>query len=201
MRLFGFGTALEGPMGSSLTGTIPTPAWKAEVFDGEPWRIGDTYNTAIGQYGFQVTPLQAVRAMGALANGGVLYTPRITERGDHRRLESLPDAKRLPFRPEHVDIVRSGMRDAVDGGTARGLDVPYVSVAAKTGTAQLGISKRLVNSWVTGFFPYEQPRYAFVVLMERGPVENLTGGVYVMRQLLDRMRDETPEYLEVHSRH
>ena len=58
------------------------------------------------------------------------------------------------------------------------------------------VSKDYVNSWVTGFFPYERPRYAFVVIMEKGPRGNLLGGVSVMRALLDWMTVNTPEYLE-----
>lgn len=59
------------------TGVIPDPAWKEKTFNGEIWRIGDTYNTAIGQYGLQITPIQAVTAVAALANGGKLVTPSI----------------------------------------------------------------------------------------------------------------------------
>ena len=86
------------------------------------------------------------------------------------------------------------MRQGVTLGTASGLDVPYVEVAAKTGTAELGVSKAFVNSWVTGFFPYKNPRYAFVVMMERGPRANVFGATYVMRQLFDWMHIYTPKY-------
>ena len=58
-------------------GIIPSPEWKKENFDGEVWRLGDTYNTAIGQYGFQVTPIQMVRAIGAIANNGWIVTPTV----------------------------------------------------------------------------------------------------------------------------
>lgn len=76
--------------------------------------------------------------------------------------------------------------------------MPYVSVAAKTGTAELdsNATSRFVNSWITGFFPYENPRYAFVVVMEEGPRRNLIGGVSVMRRLFDWMRDNRAEYFE-----
>ena len=88
------------------------------------------------------------------------------------------------------------MRAAVtDGGTASGLFIPQVTVAAKTGTAELGTRKQFVNSWVAGFFPYGKPRYAFAVLMERGPRDNTVGGLYVMRELLEWMSVYTPEYL------
>ena len=94
------------------------------------------------------------------------------------------------------DVVQEGMRDAVTTGTATALSVPYVQVAAKTGTAQLGISKDKVNSWVIGYFPADHPNYAFAVLMEAGPNTNTVGASSVMRQLLDWMSVNTPEYFK-----
>jgi len=49
---------------------------------------------------------------------------------------------------------------------------------------------------VIGFFPYQKPKYAFALVMERGPVKNLTGATFVMRQLFDWMSINTPEYFE-----
>jgi penicillin-binding protein 2 len=60
----------------------------------------------------------------------------------------------------------------------------------------LGILKNKVNSWVVGFFPYENPKYAFVVMMEAGPSTNSTGATSVMRQLFDWMSINTPEYFQ-----
>jgi len=97
---------------------------------------------------------------------------------------------------ESFQIPREGMRRSVLEGTAAGLNIGVVQIAGKTGTAELGARKQFVNSWVIGFFPYEKPKYAFVVVMERGPVKNLTGATYVMRQLLDWMAINTPEYLK-----
>ncbi len=172
-------------------GIIPTPEWKAETFDGEIWRLGDTYNTAIGQYGFQLTPLQLVRGIAAIANGGTLVEPYIKN-------EARVKLKRpgVAIAREHLQTVRRGMRRAVTDGTAQGLSVPYVSVAAKTGTAEVGISKKEVNSWVVGFFPFHNPRYAFGIVMERGPRENTIGGLFVMRQMLDWMNSQAPEYIK-----
>ena len=190
MRMFGFGMPTNIALEGELTGIIPSPEWKEENFPNDPdWRIGDTYNTSIGQYGFQVTPLQMVRAVAAIANGGLLLTPRIETK--HTQY----GARQLPIPEEHFRVVRAGMRDAAHEGTARGLDVPYMHVAGKTGTAEVGVAKQYVNSWVVGFFPYENPRYAFAVLMEHGPVKNLIGGTYVMRQFFDWMHLHTPEYV------
>jgi penicillin-binding protein 2 len=192
MRMFGFGglTGFESSDGEE-SGTVPTPDWKKETFPQDPdWRIGDTYHTSIGQYGFQVTPLQVVRMVAAIANGGTLLTPRI-------------ETQVTPYgaRDLHLDlsalrVVQEGMRAAVTEGTAKGLFVPYVDVAAKTGTAEVGYSKAHVHSWAVGFFPYEQPKYAFAVVMEHGPRENVIGGVYVMRQMLDWMHTNRAEYFQ-----
>lgn len=188
IRKFGFGMPVGISLSEEGVGTIPSPEWKAATFDGDPWRLGDTYNTTIGQYGFQVTPIQVVRAVAALANGGVLRTPILHANEQSSETE-------IPVRDESLRIVREGMRLSVTDGSARGLNTSYVSVAAKTGTAELGVAKDYENAWAVGFFPYENPRYAFVVMMERGPEANVIGGVSVARQLLDWMRDTTPEYL------
>jgi len=190
MRRFGFGLPTSIALEGERYGTIPSPRWKEETFPTDPvWRIGDTYHTAIGQYGFQVTPLQVVRAVAALGNGGRLLTPRIET--DYTQY----GAREVNIPEQYLATVRAGMREAVLDGTARGLNVPYVNVAGKTGTAEVGVGKDYVHSWAVGFYPYEEPRYAFAVMMERGPRANLLGGTYVMRQFLDWMHEHTPEYV------
>ncbi len=200
MNLFGFGKKTGVDFLNEEWGVIPTPRWKEEIFK-EEWRLGDTYNTAIGQYGFQVTPLQAARAVAAVANGGKLLKPKIVTK-IFSDTETITDGKaisvkwtELPIDERHYAVVKEGMRLGVLSGTAKGLDIPAVSVAAKTGTAQLGTTKKFVHSWVVGFFPYENPKYAFSVVMERGPSGNLVGALYVFRGVLEWMAEHTPEYL------
>ena len=190
MRMFGFGSDFPEGFFSGKSGVVPNPEWKKENFGDSQWRIGDTYNTSIGQYGFQITPMQAVRAVSAIANGGKILNPSIVFNPPN------PVAGFINIKDEDFQVVKEGMRGAALYGTAAGLNIPQVEVAAKTGTAQLGSSKKFVNSWAIGFFPYKNPKYAFAVLMERGPTVNLIGGVYVMRELLDWMSVNTPQYLE-----
>ncbi|MCW9054803.1 MAG: penicillin-binding transpeptidase domain-containing protein [Candidatus Pacebacteria bacterium] len=187
-HLFGFGKS-TGVFFGEAGGVIPNPEWKAETFNGDEWRIGDTYNTAIGQYGFQVTPIQVARAVAAIANNGKLLTPSL-EKGAPVKFET------IPIDEEYLQVVREGMHLGAEEGSARALNTPYVSIAAKTGTAQLGVRKEFVNSWVAGFFPYEKPRYAFAIIMERGPVSNLVGASAVMRSFIEWLHREAPEYLE-----
>ena len=192
MRLFGFGQPLPDSFFSSKSGTIPTPEWKAKTFPSDPdWRIGDTYHSSIGQYGFLVTPMQALRAVASIANNGKLLTPIII-----KGASATTPPQEVPVDKSHIQIVREGMRLGVTEGVAKGLSMDALHVAAKTGTAELGAKKDFVNSWVTGFFPYENPKYAFVVMMEHGSVHNTVGGVFVMRQLLEWMYANTPEYVK-----
>ncbi len=190
MTMFGFGEKTGADVVSEEQGNVPNKDWKREVFN-EDWYVGDTYHTSIGQYGFQVTPLQAVRAISAIANNGTLLTPVIVP-GDKNK--NAPKVQSIP--QSDYKVVQEGMRDGVLEGTAQGLNVSYVDVAAKTGTAELGVSKNFVNSWVVGFFPYEKPKYAFAVVMENGPEENTIGGLYIMRQTLDWMHIYAPEYFK-----
>lgn len=189
VKQFGFGNETGIDLLGERNGVIPNPEWKAENFDGEPWRLGDTYHTAIGQYGFLVTPIQVARGMAAIANGGKLVEPKLLA-GQKSQSKDLGVAGNLP-------VVREGLRMAVTDGTASGLSVPYVKVAAKTGTAEVGLNKENMNAWITGFFPYEEPKYAFAVVMERGPKGTSVGGVMVMRSMLDWLNQNTPEYFEV----
>ena len=193
-RLFGVGEKTGIDLPDEKSGTIPSPEWKEKNFKGDPWRIGDTYNPSIGQYGFQVTPMEMSRVAAAIANGGTLISPHIMN------LEALPPSgdlvSKLDFNKEYLDIVHEGMRGAVTYGTAVALNVPYVKVAAKTGTAELGLAKNKINSWVIGFFPYENPRYVFTILMESGRASGLISASSIMRDLLDWMYINTPEYLK-----
>ena len=190
VKMFGLGEKTGIDLSEEAKGVIPNPAWKAENFNGEPWRLGDTYHTVIGQYGFQVTPLQMARGIATIANGGKLVTPRLVKN------EKVKSVTLKSISKNSFDVVRSGMRQAVTDGTAKGLNISQVQVAAKTGTAEVGISKKRVNSWVVGFFPYKNPKFSFTVVMEKGPRENTIGGLYVMRQLLDWMEENTPQYLK-----
>ena len=193
-RMFGLASKTGLVDDREAIGIIPNPKWKEETFDGEIWRIGNTYHTAIGQYGMQITPIQAVRGIATMANGGYLVTPSFV----FTSTSSLQTGKNIGGNIENYKIVREGMRQAVAvvGGTAGGLNISSVAIAGKTGTAELGAQKQFVNSWSIGFFPYENPKYAFAVVMERGPASNLVGSTYVMRQLLDWMTVNKSEYFK-----
>lgn len=181
--MFGFGTPTGVDLPGEQSGTVPSQEWKKKVF-GEDWLLGNTYHTSIGQYGFQLTPLELIRGISMIANGGTLVTPHVYAGA------SAPQQK-LEVPEEYLKIVREGMRQGVLDGTGRVLGMPGVAIASKSGTAELGVKKDLINSWITGFFPYENPKYAFVVIMEKGSVKNLHGAVFAARETIEWMRDNT----------
>ena len=189
-RKFEIGELTGIDISGEVEGIIPSEKWKAKLFPDDPWRLGDTYNTSIGQYGFQATPLQMARAAAMIANDGLLITP-------HLRMDSeTGPTDRIGVSPESLQIVREGMRRSVMEGIAKALNVSYVNIAGKTGTAELGATKANVNSWIMGFWPYENPQYAFATVMEQGPATNLVGSAFVMRGLFDWMNQNAPEYFE-----
>lgn len=187
-RTFGLGEFTDINIADEELGTIPSPAWKAENFPGDDWRIGNTYHTVIGQYGFQVTPIQIVRATSAISRNGVLVRPTVLY-GEKNN----PEKINIPS--EHFDVVKEGMRMAVTEGTISGLQFDNLEIAAKTGTAEVGVGQQFNNSWVIGFFPYDNPKYAFAFIMEHAPLGTLIGSVYVARGLFDWMIVNTPEYV------
>ena len=190
-QLFGLTEKTGIELLGEVEGVIPTPDWKKQKFNGDLWRLGDTYITAIGQYGTQITPLNTARFVSAIANGGELLTPSLLLGGNPG-----PVKRVIELSDEDWRIVREGMRASVTYGTSVGLNVPYVKAAAKTGTAEVGSAKRYVHSWSVGFFPFESPRYAWAIVMEKGPSSNGAGATSVVRQLFDWMAINTPEYFE-----
>lgn len=188
-RRFGIGSPTGINLAQEQAGVVPDPQWKAEVFD-DDWRLGDTYFTAIGQFGFLTTPIQMLRAYAALANGGTLLTPHV-EKG------RVSEGVDIGLNEDYLEIIHAGMRKTVNypGGTARALERNDVAIAAKSGTAEVGAGNAYVNSWAAGFWPYEEPKYAFIMMMDRAPRSNALGATRIMGDVVEWMSENRPEYL------
>ena len=118
-----------------------------------------------------VTPIQMLRLIAAIANGGYLYRPFNVQ--TERELEA--------FRSELVgmihfgrgmQIVREGMRQSVAYGTSRAASLSEIMVAGKTGTSSQYFGYK-TDAWFAGFAPFENPEIAVVVFLEdsRGAVD------------------------------
>ena len=160
-------------LGIDLTGEasgfVPTPDWK-ESNRGEQWYQGDTYNISIGQGDLSVTPLWLNAYISAVANGGTMYQPqvayRITDIDGNIIKNIQPQVlAKMPFSDANLAEIKSDMQETVISGTA-GLfkDIP-VSVAAKTGTAEVA-KGRSINSLFTAFAPANNPEISMTVLIE-----------------------------------
>lgn len=191
-QMFGIADKTGVDLGGEKGGIVPTPEWKSKTFKGDAWRVGDTYNTSIGQYGFQVTPLSVARAVAVIASSGVMPAPHILKN------DPVYEAKvaTIPIDNDKMKVIHEGMRMAVTEGTATALNLSSVKVAAKSGTAQIGLGNTNTNSWIVGFFPYDNPKYSFAILMERGPKAASGNATRVMSEVVDYMSIYTPEYLK-----
>ncbi len=162
-------TGIELPFETSRS-IVPTRDWKKET-QGAPWFPGDTANTSIGQGFLRVTPLHMALVAAGLATGESGLRPTIVRRDPDWRPNY--DLTPLPLTEEEYDSIVRGMVRAVDEGTARRTRSPDLTVAGKTGTAQVYPGgKPLTLAWFIGFAPAENPRIAVAVVVEGVTIED-----------------------------
>ncbi len=179
----GFGQSTGIDLPSEGVGSLPTPEGGNKQ-SRRPWYPGDTLGLAIGQSSLLVTPLQMARLMAAVANGGQLVTPFLgaaSGNSQHEALSPAVSSRTQRFvRPEpqpiadlHADtlaVVREGLERVVQDpkGTAyKSVRLPNIRIAGKTGTAEVG-SRLPDHAWFAGYVPAQEPRVAFVVIVEHG---------------------------------
>ena len=186
---FGLGQPPGIDLVGAQSGVIPSPEWKRKTMH-QPWYLGETVITGIGQGYMLVTPLQLAAATATLAMHGQRYAPRVLHAvGDPLSgviSDTAPQA--LPAvqvnTPGAWDLITKAMIGTVTYGTAAALigRTKYV-IAGKTGTAQVHAKKLGVmgeedesdtpealrdHAWFIAFAPAEQPRIAVAVLVEHG---------------------------------
>ncbi len=193
-KRFGLASLTGIDLVGEKSGIIPTPEWKEQNFGADdPWRIGNTYHTAIGQFGFQITPLEAVRFVAAIANGGKLLKPQLIA-------SSTPEYTDVGIPDEYLQVAREGMRMAVisprSDATVKSLYLGGIEIAAKTGTAQLGSRNQYMNSWSVGFWPASDPKYAYAVVLEHAPAGTMSGAAPGLQPFFQWLIAEKPEYVK-----
>ena len=164
---FGLGSKTGLDFGVDMSGTLPDADWKMRMY-GEKWFQGDVVQMSIGQGMLLVSPLQMALVAGAIGTG-YRVTPHLKE-------GIVPLRTPLPFAPEHLQIVREGMRRVVAGdglynrGTGwRGGAGVAVPVSGKTGTAEIGRgATRRKNTWFIAYAPSDAPRLAVALIVENG---------------------------------
>jgi penicillin-binding protein 2 len=165
---FGFGRKTGVDLPNETVGTVPTHAWKRELFSQNIYP-GETAQAGIGQGYDMVTPLQLITAYSALANGGTLYRPQIVRKlvdskGKTVRTLKPEVVRKLPIDPPLLRVMRVASRNVlVVRHTYNFVDVPLV-IAGKSGTAEYGVrdskGRLPFHSWFVGWVPKEPKRKA-----------------------------------------
>lgn len=170
-RAFGLGSPTGVDLRNETGGLIPTREWKRRVY-GERWYASETASVAVGQGAVSVTPIQMARVAAAVASFGRVPTPRLAGSAAPKVMTALA--------PEHFEVLREGMREAVVSGTAWRARIPIAPVAGKTGTAQVASADLVApnnedrpyelrtHAWFVGFAPFEDPEIAVAVVVEHG---------------------------------
>jgi penicillin-binding protein 2 len=204
-RRLGYGEKTGLPLIGETQGLVPTNEW---MLQHERRRIndGDTANLSIGQGVLLSSPLQVAQGMAGIANGGALPKLQLVRQVQDARgrvIESSRPEKRvwLGVDAKAIETVREGMRDVVNSGygTGRSAGLSFTELCGKTGTAQWGPpSKEQRLAWFAGFFPFENPRFAFAVLYEGTPGETVSGGRMagpMVRDFFEPLKDEIKEII------
>lgn len=139
------------------SGFLPDPEWKKEK-TGKNWLLGDTYNISIGQGDLVITPIELIDYIGAIANGGKVYEPRIAKRILNSDGEIVFQSKPSVISDLSVEIgpyisdVHEGMRDGVRQtyGTSYLLHNVPLEIYGKTGSAQIENNKK-INAFFVGY--------------------------------------------------
>ena len=176
-REYGFGSPTGIDLPGEAAGLVPDGAWKEEQI-GEVWTLGDTYNFGIGQGYLTVTPMQLVRVIAAIANGGDVLVPHVVrevvdESGSTLQVVEREVAHHLSVSDQNLAVMREALRQAAVYGPANTGASNLVQIAAKTGTAEFGQQNadgtyENSHAWYTAYAPYDNPEIAVVVFLEQG---------------------------------
>ena len=186
-KLLGLGEKTDFDLGYEKQGLIPTKEWKLKRW-GIPWQTGETISLSIGQSFVLVTPIQMVRLISAIFNGGHIYQPKVIRwvgKNNRKVYQFTPTLiKKMDFKKENVKLVRDALVGVVNGphGTGSRSRLKAVVVAGKTGTAQvinLEAEKDLAkgsevpvefrdHAWFIAIAPVERTKIDLSVLIENG---------------------------------
>ena len=176
---FGKESGIDLPFEKS--GTVPSVASHFSTGNSETARKRferEALGLAIGQSRLTVTPIQMVRLIAYVANGGWLVTPHVvSDEGVARHITEMDNSpfrvtrRRIPgVTGETLDAVRKGLVAVVEQPTGTGfrtVRIPDLTIAGKTGTAEASPGKP-DHAWFIGYTPADNPRYAFAVVLEHG---------------------------------
>ena len=186
-HMLGLGRKTGVELEHEKSGLVPTRQWKLKQYK-QKWQDGETLSIAIGQGYDLVTPLQVNLMTATVANGGKVFLPQIVDSvrdTDGKVVEQFHPKliRELTGMGKYLALIREGLTGVVNGehGTAKSARIEGLTVAGKTGTAQVvklaqykGLKDENIpfkyrdHAWFTCFAPAEDPEIAVTVLVEHG---------------------------------
>ena len=206
---FGLGEKTNIELPGEVSGTLAGKTLYDRI--GETWYYGNSLSAVIGQAENNFTPLQMVRYIAMLANGGknvdvTIVKDIMNSDGISENKESIQEyansklnlkdinKEDLNIKQENLSVVLEGMKSVTTetGGTAYSVFKNFdIEVGGKTGSAEAGGK---VNAWFAGFAPYDNPEIAIVVMVENGSHGYYTAEV--AKEIIEqhfRLKDEITE--------
>jgi penicillin-binding protein 2 len=167
-KMFGFGQQEGIDLPGERRGLLPTTDYYNRRYGKGRWTRGYLVSLGIGQGELGATPLQLANYAATIANGGTWHEPHLvrgyrdTRTGIYVPLQHA--SRTLPVSKQTFAIIKNAMQGVVLQGTGTLAQVPGVTVAGKTGTAQNPHGQD--HAWFISFAPVENPKIAIAVLVE-----------------------------------
>ncbi len=204
--MLGLGQKTGIDLPQEVSGVMPSEEWKIRNFK-QKWFAGETISVGIGQGAIAATPIQMARAFAAIASGGRMVRPHVTNPSDLPaglvQASNVPDTVIIPLDPKNWEIITDAMAQVVSPvGTAALSQIKGIDMAGKTGSAQT-ISNTLKakmsaaekaqhkdNGWFVGVEPRRNPEIVVCGLYEEGEHGDKTARVVaqVIKAFVEKQR-------------
>ena len=193
---YGIGHMTGVDLPNEFVGSNPNKSWKQTKYK-QPWYIGETVITSIGQGYMLVTPMQIARYTALLA------TSKLPK--PHFAKDNYEEPKKVHINKYHLNIIRKGMYDVINHpkGTASNYVNSSIKLAGKTGTAQVvsipqSEKKRMKehelayykrsHAWITTYGPYKNPQYVVTIVVEHGGHGGAAAGAMITK-IYDKLQE------------
>lgn len=183
-RIYGFGQKTGIDLEGESNGLVASKQVKREIWN-EDWRLGDTFNAAIGQ-GFNLTtPMQLSVMLSVVANGGIKYQPYLVDSilnadGTLFKKPKREAGKHIDVSQQTIDYMRQGMSATTqEGGTASYFSQLSKPIAGKTGTAENSHGRD--HGLFVAYGPVDDPELVVVCIVEQGGFGSTAAGPIVYK--------------------
>lgn len=183
-RIYGFGEKTGIDLDGESKGLVASKDIKRKIWN-EDWRLGDTFNAAIGQ-GFNLTtPMQLAVMLSIVANSGVKYQPYLVDSilnvdGSVFEKPKRHEGKHIDVSQQTIDYIRMGMSATTqEGGTASYFSGLPKAIAGKTGTAENSHGRD--HGLFVAYGPVDNPELVVVCIVEQGGFGSTAAGPIVYK--------------------